>query len=63
MSDCGVGKSGLHVAGEIQIMIPYQLYSRVMKRYDEPLSDLAAGIDVNVERLDVAVVSRGSDRR
>lgn len=57
ISDYGMGKNGLHVAGELQIMVPYRLYYEVMKRYDAPLSDLVAGIDVNVERLDVAIVS------
>ena len=57
ISDYGIGKFGLHVAGELQVMVPYQLYCEVMKRYDKPLSDNIAGIDVNVERLDVAIVS------
>ena len=57
VSDYGVGKNGLHVAGEVQIMAPCRLYQEVMKRYDTPRGDLVAGIDVNVERLDVAVVS------
>ena len=57
ISDYGLGKNGLHVAGEIQVMVPYKLYYEAMKRYDKPLGDLATGIDVNVERLDVAVVS------
>ena len=57
ISDYGMGKNGLHVAGELQVMVPYRLYCEVMKRFYSPLSDLVAGIDVNVERLDVAVVS------
>jgi len=57
ISDYGMGKRGLHVAGELQVMIPYGLYCEAMKHFDAPLSDLVAGIDVNVDRLDVAVVS------
>jgi len=63
ISDYGVGKSGLHVAGEIQVIVPYQLYHQVMKRYDEPLGDLVAGIDVNVERLDAAILTPGGRLR
>ncbi len=63
ISDYGMGKYGLHVAGEMQVMVPYQLYYQVMKRYDDPLSDIVAGIDVNVDRLDVAVVSPGGKLR
>jgi len=57
ISDYGMGKNGLHIAGELQVMVSYSLYYEVMKRFDSPLGDLVAGIDVNVERLDVAVVS------
>jgi len=48
-----------HLYGEVQINVPYALYLEVMKRYDKPLSDNVAGIDVNTDRLNVAVLSIG----
>ena len=58
ISDYGIGKNGIHISGEVQIGIPYKLYFEVMKRYDKPLSDLVAGIDVNFDRIDVAILSQ-----
>ena len=49
--DYGIGKTGLHVHGEVQLMILYMLYLEVMRRYLNPKSDNIAGVDVNVERL------------
>ncbi len=54
--DYGIGKHGLHVHGEVQVMAPYTLYLEVMRRYEEPRGKNIAGIDVNVERLDAVVV-------
>ena len=58
VEDYGIGKHGLHVHGEVQVMAPYSLYLEVMRRYDEPRGDNVAGVDVNVERLDAVVVDR-----
>ncbi len=56
VKDYGIGKRGLHVHGEVQVMVPYNLYLEVMKRYNKPRGDNIAGIDVNVERLDAVVI-------
>jgi len=46
---------------ELQIMVPYTLYKEVMKRHDKPLSDLIGGIDVNTDRLNLAIAdSKGN---
>ncbi len=57
ITDYGIGKCGFHVVGKVQVMIPFNLYVDVMRRYEKPLSDLVAGIDVNVDRIDIAVLS------
>ncbi len=56
--DYGMGKQGLHLHGEVQVMIPYELYLEVMRRYNKPRGDNIAGVDVNVERLDAVVIDR-----
>ena len=56
VKDYGIGKHGLHVHGEVQVMVSYSLYLEVMRRYDKPRGSNVAGIDVNVERLDAVVV-------
>ncbi len=58
VKDYGISKHGLHVHGEVQVMVPYSLYLDVMRRYDRPRGDKIAGVDVNVERLDAVVIDR-----
>lgn len=54
----GIGKNNLHVQGEVQVMIPYELYLEVMKRYSKPRGNNIAGVDVNVKRLDAVVINK-----
>jgi len=56
VKDYGLGKNGLHVHGEVQVMVPYELYLEVMRRYSEPRGINVAGVDVNVERIDAVVI-------
>ncbi len=56
--DYGIGKNGLHIHGEVQVMVPYNLYLELMRRYDKPRGDNVAGVDVNVERLDAVVIDK-----
>ena len=56
VEDYGIGKSGLHVHGKVQVMVPYDLYLDVMKKYNKPRGNNIAGVDVNVERLDAVVI-------
>jgi len=46
----------LYLYSKLQIMVPYTLYKEVIKRYNRPLSDLIAGIDVNTDRLNLAII-------
>jgi len=56
IKDYGMGKNGLHVHGEVQVMIPYSLYLEVMRRNTTPKGGNIGGIDINVERLDAVVI-------
>ena len=58
VKDYGMGKNGLHIHGEVQVMVPYSLYLEVMRRYDKSRGDNVAGVDVNVDRLDAVVMDR-----
>jgi len=42
-------------------MVKYDFYLEVMKRYEKPLGDNIAGIDVNVDRLNLVVINRDGD--
>jgi len=51
----------LYLYCQLQVMVPYALYMEVMKKHDKPLSNLIAGIDVNTDRLNLAIVdSKGN---
>jgi len=47
----------LYLYLKLQIMVPYTLYKEVMKKHDKPLSNLIAGIDVNTDRLNLAIIN------
>jgi len=55
------GKRLEHLYGELQVMVRYSLYLEVMKRYDEPRGDNIAGVDVNVDRINLVVINRDGD--
>lgn len=48
----------LHLYCNLQVMVPYSLYLETMMRYSRPLGSLVAGIDVNVDRLNLAIIDR-----
>ncbi len=50
-----------HLYGEVQVMVKYDLYLEVMKRNDKPLGNNIAGVDVNVDRINLAVINRNGD--
>jgi len=39
-------------------MIPYNLYLETVRKYVKPLGDHVAGVDVNVDRLNLAMVDK-----
>jgi len=57
----GERKGRFWVHGEVHLSIPYDFYLRVMRRFDEPLGDNVAGIDVNVDRINLAILSRDGE--
>ena len=50
-----------HLYGELQVMVNYDFYLEVVKRYEKPLGENTAGIDVNVDRLNLVVVNKDGD--
>ena len=50
-----------HLYGEVQVMVKYNLYMEVMKRCDKPLGNNIAGVDVNVDRINLVVINRDGD--
>jgi len=54
--DYGVRKGRLWVRGEIQVTIPIDFYYRHMARYRVNNGRLYGGVDVNVDRINLAIV-------
>ncbi len=48
----------LHLYCSLQVMITYNLYLETMKKYSRPLGNHVAGVDVNVDRLNLAIVDK-----
>lgn len=51
-------QSSMHLYCSLQVMIPYSLYLEIMKKYCKPRGDHIAGVDVNVDRLNLAIVDK-----
>ena len=51
-------KGGLHLYCHLQVMVPYDFYIYTMKKYGEPLGDHVGGVDVNVDRINLAIVDK-----
>jgi len=43
---------------ELQVSIPYELYLEYRRRYSRPLGNNIAGIDVNTDRVNLAIVNK-----
>jgi hypothetical protein len=59
----GIRKDRLWVCGDVQITIPIDFYYRHMARRREPRGGLIGGIDVNVDRLNLAVIDEKGNLR
>jgi hypothetical protein len=59
----GIRKYNLWVRGEIQITIPTDFYYKHMTRYRESKGSLIGGIDVNVDRLNLAIIDEKGNLR
>jgi len=58
IKDYGVRKNKLWIHGEIQLTIPLNLYYKHMTRYRRNYGKLYGGIDVNVDRINLAIVDK-----
>jgi hypothetical protein len=59
----GVIKGNLWIRGEVQITIPIDFYYRHMARYRESRGSLVDGVDVNVDRLNLAIIDEKGNLR
>lgn len=53
----GNRKGVLFTHGEVQVTVDYDLYLEVMRRYDRPKGKNVAGVDVNLDRINLAIVN------
>ena len=51
-------QNNLHLYCSLQIMIPYNLYVKTVRKYSKPFGALVAGVDVNVDRINLAIIDR-----
>jgi len=61
--DYGVRNGKLYVRGEIHASISYNFYLRYARKYNEPKGDLISGVDVNTDRINLAIVDRDGKLR
>jgi len=59
----GIRKGNLWIRGEVQITVPIDFYYKHMVRCREPKGSLIGGIDVNVDRLNLAVIDERGNLR
>jgi hypothetical protein len=61
--DYGVRGSQLWVHGEIHITVPLDIYYKHMARHKRNSGKLIGGVDVNADRVNLAIVDEGGDLR
>jgi len=61
--DCGVRNAKLYVRGEIHVAISYDFYLKHVKRYNEPKGSLIGGVDVNSDRINLAIIDEDGKLR
>jgi transposase len=59
----GIRKDSLWIRGEVQITIPTDFYYKHMTRYRELKGSLIGGVDVNVGRLNLAIIDEKGNLR
>jgi len=55
--------NNLHLYCSLQVMVPYNLYLETMRKYNKPLGNYVAGIDVNIDRLNLVIVDKYGELR
>ncbi len=58
IKDYGVRKNKLWVHGEVQLTIPLNFYYKYMVRYGRNYGKLYGGVDVNTDRINLAIVDK-----
>jgi len=53
----------LHVSGEIHVVIDYSFYLKHAMRYEEPKGSLIGGVDVNTDRINLAIIDEKGNLR
>lgn len=61
--DYGVRDDKLYVRGEIHISVSYDFYLKHVKRYNEPKGSLIGGVDVNTDRINLAIIDENGGLR
>jgi len=61
--DYGVRESKLWIRGEIQLTIPLEFYYKHMARFRRNYGKLYGGVDVNVDRINLAIVDKDGKLR
>jgi hypothetical protein len=59
----GTRKDGLWIRGEVQIVIPIDFYYRHMARVKASKGKLCGGVDVNVDRINLAIIDSSGELR
>ncbi len=63
LKDYGIRKSRLWVHGEIQLTIPIDFYYKHMTRYRRNYGRLYGGVDVNTDRINLAIIDEKGNLR
>ena len=63
IKDYGVRKNKLWIHGEIQLTIPIDFYYKYMTRYRKNIGRLYGGVDVNSDRINLAIVDSEGNLR
>jgi hypothetical protein len=53
----------LYVSGEIHVTISYDFYLKHLKRYGNPKGNLMGGVDVNTDRINLAIIDEKGNLR
>jgi len=58
----GNRKGVLFTHGEIQVSIDYDFYLEIVRKFEQPKGNNVAGVDVNLDRINLAIVKNGKLR-
>ena len=61
ITNYGVRKGTLWVRGEVHVSVPWSFYVEAARRYAKPLGDNVAGVDVNSNRVNLAILDNNGN--